>query len=145
MLTALPTVGRRDPTKTAGLGPVRPTVGSTVGITTSFSSRYPISIKGPSQRGDSAGPRVRQSLWWVLQGYVAQKNPPPPKDPTVSLCLGTYGDPRGVGVSREGDTPVPVSLGLTDYSQVDTLQRVIQTRQLWNEKLPGPTRLQPSL
>ena len=77
MLTALPTVGRRDPTKTAGLGPVRPTVGSTVGITTSFSSRYPISIKGPSQRGDSAGPRVRQSLWWVLQGYVAQKNPPP--------------------------------------------------------------------
>ena len=26
--------------------------------------------------------------------------------PTVVLCLGTYGDPRGVGVSHERGTPV---------------------------------------
>ena len=31
---------------------------------------------------------------------------PPPQDPTVALCLGTYGDPMGVGVSHERGTPV---------------------------------------
>ena len=30
----------------------------------------------------------------------------PPWDPTVGLCLGTYGDPRRVGVSYERGTPV---------------------------------------
>ena len=30
----------------------------------------------------------------------------PPKDITVALCIGTYGDPRGVGVSYERSTPV---------------------------------------
>ena len=30
---------------------------------------------------------------------------PPPQDPTVALFLGTYGDPRGVGVSYQRDTP----------------------------------------
>ena len=30
----------------------------------------------------------------------------PPSDPTVGLCLGTYGDRRGVGVSYERGTPV---------------------------------------
>jgi len=30
----------------------------------------------------------------------------PPYDPTVALCLGTYGDLRGVGVSYERGTPV---------------------------------------
>ena len=40
-----------------------------------------------------------------LQGYLAHKNPPP-YDPTVALFLGTYRDPRGVGVSYERDTPV---------------------------------------
>ena len=30
---------------------------------------------------------------------------PPPEDPTVALCLGTCGDPRGVGVSYERGTP----------------------------------------
>jgi len=28
------------------------------------------------------------------------------QDPTVRLCLGTYGDPMGVGVSYERGTPV---------------------------------------
>ena len=30
----------------------------------------------------------------------------PTWDPTVALCLGTYGDPRGVGVSYERGTLV---------------------------------------
>jgi hypothetical protein len=30
----------------------------------------------------------------------------PPVDPAVALCLGTYGDPRGVSVSYERGTPV---------------------------------------
>ena len=40
-----------------------------------------------------------------LQGYPTHK-PPPPQDPTVALCLGTYGDPRGAGVSDERGTSV---------------------------------------
>ena len=31
---------------------------------------------------------------------------PLPQEPTVALCLGTYGDSRGVGVSYERGTPV---------------------------------------
>ena len=30
-------------------------------------------------------------------------------DPDVAPCLGTYGDPRGVGVSYERGTPVQVN------------------------------------
>ena len=42
----------------------------------------------------------------VVQGYLAHKNPPPPQNPTVALYLGTYGGPRGVGVSYERGTHV---------------------------------------
>ena len=45
----------------------------------------------------------------TLQGYLAHKNPPPPKEPTMALCLGTYGDPMGMVVSHERGTPVPFS------------------------------------
>jgi len=41
-----------------------------------------------------------------IQGYLAHKNPLPPQDPTVALCLGTYGSPRGGAVSYERGTPV---------------------------------------
>ena len=34
-----------------------------------------------------------------IQGYLAQKKTPPPQGPTVGLCLGPYGGPRGMGVS----------------------------------------------
>ena len=34
---------------------------------------------------------------------------PPPWDPAVALCPGTYGDPRGVGVSYKRSTPVEPS------------------------------------
>ena len=38
--------------------------------------------------------RERQS---VVQGFLPHKNPPP-QDPTVALCLGTYDGPGGGGV-----------------------------------------------
>ena len=41
-----------------------------------------------------------------LHGSLAH-TPPPPLGPTVAPCLGTYGDPRGVGVSYEQGPPVP--------------------------------------
>ena len=48
----------------------------------------------------------RVGAMFSLQGYLAHKTPPPPKDPTGGLCPGTYGDPRGVGVSYERGTPL---------------------------------------
>ena len=39
------------------------------------------------------------------RGYL-DHNPPPSQDPTVALFLGAYGDPLGVGVFNEQDTPV---------------------------------------
>ena len=42
-----------------------------------------------------------------LQGYLAHKNPPPPQEPTVALCLEFNGGPGGgVAVSYEQGTPV---------------------------------------
>ena len=32
-----------------------------------------------------------------LQGYLAHQDTPSPQDPTVALCLGPYGGPRGWG------------------------------------------------
>ena len=37
------------------------------------------------------------------------RNSPPPKDPTVALCPGTHGDPRGVNVFDERGIPVCAS------------------------------------
>ena len=42
--------------------------------------------------------------------------PFPQEDPTVALCLGTYGDPRGVGVFYEQGTPVQVYSSATGVS-----------------------------
>ena len=47
-----------------------------------------------------------------LQRYLAHENNPPPYDPTVARCLGTYVDPRGVRVSYARGTPVDESPGL---------------------------------
>ena len=41
----------------------------------------------------------------VVQRYLAHTPPPPLQDPTVALCLGTYGDPMGVVVSYERGSP----------------------------------------
>jgi len=38
----------------------------------------------------------------LLQGYLAHKK----QDPTVGLCLGPYGSPRGWTVSYERGTPL---------------------------------------
>jgi len=45
-------------------------------------------------------------------GAPRSLDPPPPWDPTVALCLGTYGDPRGVGVPDERDIPVRRGCGV---------------------------------
>ena len=38
---------------------------------------------------------------------VPRSSDPPPQDPAVALCLGTHGDPMGVGVSyARGTLPV---------------------------------------
>ena len=51
---------------------------------------------------------MRQTLAGVphqtIRGYLAHKKHPPPQDPTVGLCLGTYGDPVGLGVCYERGT-----------------------------------------
>ena len=40
-----------------------------------------------------------------LQGYLAHKNQPPPKDPTVGLFSGPDGGSRGSAVCYERGTP----------------------------------------
>ena len=46
----------------------------------------------------------------LVQGYLAhKKTPPPPYDPTVTLCLGQSGVPRGVG-------EVPLHAGLCPHN-----------------------------
>ena len=39
----------------------------------------------------------------------------------MTLCLGTYGDPRGMGVSYERGTPVGGSLALAGDARVRSL------------------------
>ena len=39
-----------------------------------------------------------------VQGYLTEETPPP-WDPAEDLCLGTYGDPTGVGGFFERGTP----------------------------------------
>ena len=46
----------------------------------------------------------KRDVWDVLSTGTGR-----PKDPTVALCLGTYGDPREVGVFNGRGTPVPGS------------------------------------
>ena len=42
---------------------------------------------------------------WGAQGYLAHKKTPPPQDPTVALCLRTYGGAGGQGAPYEQGTP----------------------------------------
>ena len=55
--------------------------------------------------------KIPSRLELPIQGYLAHKNPTPSYDPTVALCLGTYGGPMGVGVSYERGTPVRKTRG----------------------------------
>ena len=48
-------------------------------------------------------------------GFTSLMRTPLLCDPTVAICLGTYGDPREVGVSYERGTPVGARLVLTVY------------------------------
>jgi hypothetical protein len=41
-----------------------------------------------------------------IQGYLAHKKTPPPQDPTVGRCLGSYGGPRRWAFPYTRGTPV---------------------------------------
>jgi hypothetical protein len=53
---------------------------------------------------------------------------PSPQDPAVALNLGSYDDPRGVGVSYERGTPVESYLDLAAAPAL--LRRSVATRML---------------
>ena len=44
--------------------------------------------------------------WAGPTGVPRSHEPPPPWDPTVAPCQGTYGDPRGGGIFSDRVTPV---------------------------------------
>jgi len=44
----------------------------------------------------------------VPQGYLAHTKTPPPKEPTIALCLGPYGGPRGWAFSYVRGSPGPL-------------------------------------
>ena len=44
----------------------------------------------------------------VYRGVMRIRNRPPPQDPTIGLCPGHYGGPRGWALSYERGTPVAV-------------------------------------
>ena len=46
------------------------------------------------------------------------KRPTPPVRPTMALCLGTSGDPRGGGGSYERGTPVGINRYVEPYRRV---------------------------
>ena len=50
-------------------------------------------------------------------GVFRSKTTPPPWDPTVALCLGAYGDPRGAGVSYERGTPAGLGALTAGYQE----------------------------
>jgi len=50
-----------------------------------------------------------------IQGYLAHRNPAPPQDPTVALCLETYDHSMGVDVSHVRGNPVP---SLPNYFEI---------------------------
>jgi len=58
-----------------------------------------------TERGKSITDQNQHSRTPKFRGTSLMSNPPP-VGPTVALCLGTYGDPRGVGISYERGTPV---------------------------------------
>jgi len=49
-----------------------------------------------------------------IQGYIAHNKHFLPQDPAVALCLGTYGDPMGMGISYERGTPDPCASSQLD-------------------------------
>jgi len=59
-----------------------------------------------------------------VHGYLAHKKTPPPQDPTVGLCLGPYGGPRGWAFSYERGTPVGASKQQEPAPRCGTLAQV---------------------
>jgi hypothetical protein len=63
----------------------------------------------------------------------------------VALCLGSYGDPRGVGVSYERGTPeAPQDRGEREFSAEEHVRahgRVSQSIRCTEGKVPQPQTL----
>ena len=58
-------------------------------------------------------------------GEPRSSETPPPWDPTVAPCLGTYTDPRGMGVSYERGTPEePTGNSVAETLGSDTSMRI---------------------
>jgi hypothetical protein len=70
-----------------------------------------------------------------LQGYLAHKKQPP-VGPFIALCLGTYGDPRRVGVFYERCTPVRGqglhTAGYADFAPPRILyEKIFNSKPFW--------------
>ena len=63
--------------------------------------------EGPNCGASCSEPRPNQSS---STGVPRSSETPFPQDPTVALCLGTYGGTMGVGVSHVRGTPVEVDV-----------------------------------
>ena len=102
------------------------------GVAVSYDRGNPVGVLGARVECQVKGLGVRflgASYSEGVQRCLAHKNPPR-VNPTVALCLGTYGDPGGVGVSYERGTPV----GLLCSGVFFSGSRVQGSRS----RIPGP-------
>ena len=72
-----------------------------------------LNLQLPERSGGDASPSLHMYVepWSEFPIVPSYRVPslittPPPYDPTVALCLGTYGDPKGEGFSCERNTPI---------------------------------------
>ena len=69
--------------------------------------------------------------------YLAHKKQPPPQDPTVALCLGTYGGHGGGVVSYERGTSVQdpcIEPGSVDQGRGRSARRGVSMRvYIWED------------
>ena len=74
----------------------------------------------------------------IFATYLAHKKRLPPQDPTVALCLGTYGDRMGVGISSRRGSCVGVLRDLQDAEAGGRLRnlRVVPHQQVGRQQAP---------
>ena len=61
--------------------------------------------RGKGKRGEGPCGRTREQGSGQIHEYLAHKKTHPSQHPTVGLCLGSYGGPRGVVVFLMGEVP----------------------------------------
>ena len=86
-------------------------------------SEVPLYTKYFPAAANSTGFCVRQlAVGPAVQGYLAHKKHPP-VGPYSSPSLGTYGDPRGVGVSYERGAPVHLAIAHILFARLIALTK----------------------